>query len=551
MIIPRLDQSVGLDAPQIPAQRAPSVVPGAFGEDVGAAVQKAGEAGVQLADVVSRHIAQQNYWKGQASIADQALKVRTSFQDMATSTDPIQTLSSGTAPSNTAPFAPPTTDQESKIGQPKGYLNRIGFNADGSTIEFAKNAAPMREQFIGQFKGDPRLAEEATKRFDTIYASYYDQVSKHEATQYRLGMNNTFNADTVSSVNVAASANNPKSLLAGIDLIKSTTTKQYQYKGADDVEINNNIQNNVANAVSKAVINKLQSTADLGQAKEMLDAAKDQMSPDRYEKIDTMITTGFQRLQQQSQVASVQKQISGQANLLTQLASGKGGWMNIDDVSALVQQGAVSEKFAKAYSDVIAAKGNFQPRSEENQNTPKFIDAIYNAKDQTQLHDTLISMMQQHKNMAQEEMSILINSAIKRSVNLPLDLKFSSAAANDPKQFNIDAGARAIVQFGKRNQLSPDEISFMYGNYYAHASKGMDVRNAVEQATHQYAVAKYPEVATMDGTPTAIASPTGGVKYLHFNSNVTVAPARIWNPKTGTFDVNTNRAQLAKGDKKE
>lgn len=549
MIIPRLDQSVGLDAPQIPAQRAPSVVPGAFGEDVGAAVQKAGEAGVQLADVVSRHIAQQNYWKGQAAVATQALNVRTTFQDMATSTEPMQTLSPGQSPSNTSPYTPPTTDQESKIGQPKGYLNRVGFGADGSTAEFIKNAAPMRDDFIGQFKSDPRLTDEATKRFDSIYASYYDQVSKHEATQYRLGMNNSFNADTVSSVNVAASANNPKSLLAGIDAIKAATTSQYQYKGAEDQEINNNIQNNVANAVSKAVINKLQSTADLGQAKEMLDAAKDQMSPDRYEKIDTMITTGYQRLQQQSQVASVQKEISGQANLLTQFASGKGGWMNIDDVSSLVQQGTVSAKFAKAYTDVISAKGNFQPRSEQNQNTPKFIDAIYNAKDQTQLHDTLISMMQQHKDMSQEEMSILINSAMKRSGNLPLDLKFSSAAQNDPKQFNVDAGARAIVNFGRRNQLSPDEISFMYGNYYSHASKGMDVKDAVDQATRQYAVAKYPAVATMEGTPTAIASPTSGVKYLHFNSNTTVEPARVWNPKTGVFDVNTNRAQTAKGDK--
>lgn len=551
MQVPQLDQSVGLEAPQVAPARQPNVIPGAFGGDVAAGVQKAGEEGVRLADAVANHIAKENFWKGQAAIANSALQVRNQFQDMAYSTDQVPKQAapvSNTAPMSGAANAAAATGIET---QPKGYLNRQGFNANGVTEEFINNAMPMRDSFMSQFKGSPKLQEIAAKQFDEIYNSYYDQVSKHEATQYRTGMNNTFGSATLSTISTAAQADSPQSLMAGIQQITQATTKQLQYKGADPDTINNTLQNNIATATSKAVVNKLQATGDLAQAKAMLDSVKDQIPADRYDKIDSMLTTGFQRLQQQGEIASKQKQISGQASLLGQLAAGKGGWMNLDDMASLVQQGAVSEKFAKAYSDVIAAKGNYNPREDQNENVPKFIDAIYKAPDQDTLHSTLINMMEQHKDMSQDEMAILINSALKRSGSLPLSAKFPSQGTADPKQQNVDAGAMSVVNFGRRNNLTPDEISFMYGSYYNKTAKGMPVPQAMQEATHAYAISKYPAVATMEGTPTAIATPSAGVKYLHFNSNTTVEPARVWNPKTGVFDVNTNRAQSAKGDKKE
>lgn len=551
MRVPQAEPSVGIDAINAPEIKAPNAVPGAFGEDVAVAVQNAGKAGVQVSTALANHIATENYWRAQASIADNGLKVKNQFQDMSTSTEPITTFKPAGAPSNTGPFTPPTSDQQNLIGQPKGYLNRVGFNATGSTKDFIAKAQPIKDQFLAPYKNNPRLLAEATEHFNTVYNSYYNQVSKHEATQYRLGMNNTFNAQTVSTIQNTSAAVDPKSLMAGIDQIEAATFQQYKYKGADDAVIDIATQKNVGDAVSKAVVNKLQSTGDLAQAQAMLDTVKDKLPADRYEKISNMLTTGHTRIQQQAQIASVQKQISGQANLLTQLAGGKGGWMNMDDMANLVAQGTVSEKFARAYSDVISAKGGYQPKEERNENFPKFIDAIYHAKDQTSLHDTLIDLMQQHKGMSQDAMAVLINSAIKRSGSLPLDVKFQSAGATDPKQLNIDAGARAVANFGRRNGMDPNEIGFLYSNYYAKVSKGTPVHQAIDEAQRQYAIAKYPIVATMEGTPTAIATPSSGVKYLNFNSNATVYPARIWNPKTGVFDVNTNRGKSAGGQKQE
>lgn len=548
MRVPQAEQSVGIDAINAPEIKAPSAVPGAFGEDVAVAVQNAGKAGLQAGTALANHIATENYWRAQATIADSSLKIKNQFQDMATSTEPMTTFKPGNAPSNTGPYTPPSTSQDALLGQPKGYLNRMGFNAGGSTADFIAKTQPIKEQFLAPYRKDPRLLAEATSRFNTVYESYYNQVSGHEAVQYRQGMNNTFNAQTNSTIQSTAVATGPDSLLAGIEQVKAATAQQYKYKGADDASIELATQKNIGDAVSKAVVSKLQSTGDLGQAQAMLDVVKDQLPADRYEKISSMLATGHTRIQQQAQVATVQKQISGQANLLGQLANGKGGWMNMDDMASLVQQGVVSEKFARAYSDVVASKGGYQPKEDRNTNFPQFIDAIYHAKDQTTLHDTLIDLMQQHKNMSQDAMAVLINSAIKRSGSLPLDAKFQSAANSDPKQLNIDAGARAVANFGRRNGMDPNEIGFLYSNYYSKVSKGTPVPQAIDEAQRQYAVAKYPAMATMEGTPTAIAGPNSGIKYLHFNSDVNVFPSRVWNPKTMQFDVNQNRAKTAKGE---
>lgn len=548
MRVPQLQQSVGVETTPVNEIKAPAVVPGAFGGDVAAATEKLGAAGVGLATTLQEHIMQENTWRGQAKIADNNLKLNSSFNDMMNSTEPtvVKGNFSNTAPLNAAANADAATEIAT---QPKGYLNRQGFNALGSTQDFADNAGPMRQDAVAQFSGNPYLQKMAAERFDETFKSYYDQVSKHEATQYRSGMNGLFNAQSQQDVLSTASANDPDSLMKGIQLIKDSTSKEYQYRGADPEVANLAIQKNIGDAVSKSVVNTLSNTGDVTAAKSLLDTAKDEIPADRYDKIDTMITTGMQKMQQQAVYASNQKTISGQANVLQGLASGKSGWMNIDDVANMVKTGDVSEKFAKAYTDVVTAKGNYVPQQDENQNVPKFIDAIYNAKDQNELHGTLTNMMEAHKNMSQDEMAILINSALKRSGTLPLNVKLDNPSNPDPKQQNVDAGARSVVNFGKRNSLSNDEISSMYANYYNATAKGAGIPQAIDTATKQYAVAKYPIVATMPNVPHAIVSPTGGVKYLNFSNSVKVAPARIWNPKTGVFDVNTNRADTSGGDK--
>ena len=550
MKVPQLDQSVGIDAISAPSIKAPDPVPGQFGEQVNAALINAGEAGSQLSQTLMNHIQKENYWKGQAKIATDHENLKTSFSDMISSTDPV--VKPGKF-SNTAPLSPANNANAagSIETQPKGFLNRQGFNATGSTAEFSAQAKPLLDQFIAPYKKDPSLMVQAQRKFSELYASYYDQVSKHEATQYRGAMNNTFSAQTVSNITATSSATNPESLKAGIDLIKQSTTQQFQYKGADQQEIDNHIANNIGDAVSKSVVNTLTASADLNKAQGLLDTAKDQLTPDRYEKISSMLTTGYKRMQDQAHIASVHQTIQGQSSLLVNLAAGKANWMNIDDVTNLVKSGVVSEKFGKAYNDVLASKGNYQPQEAKNENVPKFIESIYNAKDQTQLHDTLISMMEEHKQMSQDEMAILINSAMKRSGSLPLDTKLSSPTNVDPKQLNIDAGARAVVNFGKRNGLSSDEISFMYANYYNKASTGASVPDAINNATRQYAIAKFPVVATMSDTPHAVVSPDNKVKYLQFDSGAQVYPSRVWNPKTGVFDVNQNRAKSSGGKKPE
>lgn len=522
MQIPIVEQQARIETPQVDEIKSPGVVaPQAFGADVAAATQNIGEKGVQLADVLQRHIYQQNIWRGQATIADRTLRLKNSFQDLATSTEPATSLTASDSPSNTAPLgvAPAVAADDANI--PKGYLNRMGFNATGSTDDFIKTATPMKNSYLDEFKVNPQLYKMAAQRFDEVYASYYDQVSKHEADQYRSGMNGVFNSQTSSDMITAASAANPASLTKGIEMVTASTQQQYGYKGADSETTANAIQKNIGDVTVKAASNVLTASGDIGQAQSLLESAKDKMSTTDYENATKHLTALNDILQRQAHVAAIGNQIQTRNNVISQLANNKIDLSNVDDIASSI--GPKDPELATAIKEAASSKSfgqisAYSPTDEKNQAFSDVAQSIFKSKSQQEVSGFLMKALKDSSNgdISQDRLNILVNAAMMRSKSLPLGTPYDTATNYNPVQQEKDAAFTSLQQWQQKTGNKDSNTIF---DFFKGILGGKSGNDAQQEAIKNAAIRQYPQAASMDTPPNMIISKNSPIRMIFPRTN--------------------------------
>lgn len=209
--------------------------------------------------------------------------------------------------------------------------------------------------------------------------------------------------------------------------------------------------------------------------------------------------------------------INKEAEYLGQLSSGDLNWMTASDIANDVRAGRVSEKFGLAMTDVIKSRGRFRPQAAENANYPEFINNIYKTKDQTELNAALLNLLQEHKGISQEKLSVLISGAMQRSKSLPLHAEEGSQV--DPKQQAIDSAAVAVTNYGRRSGMSNTEIGNIYQNYNAGIVAGKTPKEAYDDATRAHVISVYPPAATMDNPPNYIIGENSPIRVIFPRTN--------------------------------
>lgn len=484
-----------------------------------------------ISDLIVSHAEEQNKLKNEAWIADTDTHFRLGLQNKLLSD------------------APETVKVDGQdVTRPSGILNRKLNQANGSLQEFDSYYTETRNSYLTQTK-NPELQQKLAKQLDDQYINSRNMVISNESKQGRAALVTSQMSNAKQQVHDAAAINDPDQLLKAIDNISSTSKQISDINGDDPITADKTRLEFNGNVVSNSVISTLNATGDLEKAQGLLDASKEYINPDRYEKISSMLTTGSERIQKQNLRVQTAKEIGNQAEWLTNLADGKLSWMSVDDVGGAVNSGQISERFGAALTDVIKAQGKYEPRADENENYPAFIESVYKAKDQTELHSSLLNILQDHKNMSQEKLSVLINGAMNRGKNLPLSVKQGDDPQISSEQIQQDSGAQAIVNYGKSSGLSNNQVADVYQNYNQSIAAGKPVKEAYDTAINAQIVKNYPVVATMEGTPHAVINPDSKVKYLNFSPNVITYPSRIVDNK-GIAKVNTNKSKNSGGDKK-
>lgn len=480
-------------APVTPVVQAPQFArPVAEGFTAGAkATQGFGDTLAKIGGMLEQHVLDRNRTRDAAQVADLDTNFRMNLQNKLLSTDTEKIKVDG-----------------KDVERPVGLLSRPLASASGSTQEFDQYYADIKKNYLAQAR-TPEMAAMISERLDNQYATTREMVIKHEAKQGRLAVTKSLATNLEQMNHDAAAISEPAMLKPAIENALQVQDAISSHSEYDDATAASMRKNAAGDIVSKSVLSTLMSTGDLEKAQALLDVGKDYINADRYEKLSEQLATGADRLQKQAQFIQTRKQIEGEADILTGMATGKLSWMNIDDIGKQVRDGQVSDTFATAVADVLRRKGKYSPQEDKNINYPKVVSAIYQAQTQEELHKTLTEVMQDHKNMSQDKLAIFIAGAMQRAQSLPYSTKFQDYDGNqapkvEPRQKEIDGAALSIVSFGRKNGLTHNEIGSLYGQYTQGLQANMPPKAAYDAAVKNWALSKHPEIASTGVMPTII-----------------------------------------------
>lgn len=477
MKVPEYQTSVNLAVPEVPMPHPANAVRGAFGEEVFAANARIGEAGMKIAQVLGAHLAERQQQKDAAATAELDTNFRLNLQDQLLSDQPEKFNING-------------VDYE----RPKGLLNQNLEYAAGATERFDKY---MKEEGPKWLASAPEsMREELKKSMNNQYLSAREKIIQHEGKQGRDVLVKSQVSSLNQQIHDAAGINDPINLQKAVDQIKQTQDQISSILGSDAQTAETNRMNKAGDLVSKSISSTLMGTGNLELAQGMLDSAKEDIQPDRYEKLNEMLATGAERLQKQQVREVTQANIAYEADIMTKLASGQLDWSSIDQISNEVRSGVSNEKFSAAVIDVVEEQGDYEPSEKDNANYPKYIEGVYNAKSQEELHQKLLTFLQNHKDISQEKLSVLINEAIKRGKNLPLMSEDQIKNTNDI-QTGIDLGVKAGLDFGRRQNLSAQDTSDIYQDYVKELSSGKTPQEAHTASLNNYALRKNPALQSI------------------------------------------------------
>lgn len=523
--IPSYDQQTGTIVPSVPTLQTAKAVPDAYGANVWKANESIGKAVGDIGEALSKHLEEKKRKKDEAFTATLNTNYRLNIQDKLYNDKMEKVKING-----------------KDVERPVGIFNRSLQQSDGSTVEFDQYYHDLREKYVSSAPTE-ELAVKLGQEMDSQYLPYREAIIKHESKQGKQVLINSQQANLSQQIHDAAAINDPVQLLNAINTAKDTQASLNEITGVDEETAQNTLKDRAGDIVAKAVQSTLMATGDLEKAQQMLDVAEEDIHADRYEKLSESLVSGVERIEKQKDLIATQKQISNETNLLTSFANGELDWMQVDDIARDVRDGNIRDRFANALIDVIETKGTYEPNEDENKNYPKFVEAVYNAGSQEDLQKTLIGVLKDNKNMSQDKMSILINEAVKRGKNLPVrsnELNPGEGQKVNIQQNESDAGAKAVLYFGRKSGLSNSEIAYTYQNYANALNEGKTPMEAYQIATKQHAITKNPSLMQI---------PTEGRMMIDANGNKAIVFPDGSFKEVGTGSSGSGSTATQKGKK--
>jgi bifunctional DNA-binding transcriptional regulator/antitoxin component of YhaV-PrlF toxin-antitoxin module len=400
-----------------------------------------------------------------------------------------------------------------KVTIPKGILNRHGINAKDSIHDFNEWQRLNIPKYIEAIR-DPELKRKFALKAHDYLQSTSNDIIRHEVKQDQIYKQDSADSFIKTKAQMAASAKTPEDLQKIINDISGSREGIDRYLGKPEDTIKLNKQADVKTAVENNVNSLIIADPTGVLAQKRLEEFKDQMNPKDYTSLKKGLGNTLKEITKSNQLSAVQAQIGNEVNYLTNYANGKNSWMTVSDISRDVRENKISSDFGLALIDVIQSGGSFEPTKQGNENYPTFINGIYNAKDQVELQNTLTKLLQDHKNISQEKMSVLINEAMKRGQALPTAISMQGNKQIDPKQQEIDAGAMAVTNFGRRSGMSNNEIADLYQNYVNLLNKNKSVKEAYQEAININAKNQYPPSATFETPPNMILDENSPIRVI-------------------------------------
>jgi hypothetical protein len=255
-------ETARVQAPRKPAISKPRVVPGAFGEDIGRAVENLGKVGTKIAG----HLQQMAFDEQDREVLHRETEYRKNLQNRLTDQEEETIQVNG-----------------QDVTRPKGFLQRQLSQAKGATEELDK---VYQEEIAKEYlKGLSRYQlNKLGPSMNNYYLSVRNNVITHEANQLDEDLKLVTKSNLEQKVLDASIIRDDKQLSLAIDdAIQSASTYNRKYDEATRKILESEIARDIS---TSAIIATVERTGDYSMAKMMLDGIKDKIPDSVYNTIN-------------------------------------------------------------------------------------------------------------------------------------------------------------------------------------------------------------------------------------------------------------------------
>lgn len=392
MKVPEYREQVGIPTTQtqptrMPQISMPAVVPGAFGEDVGKAIENLGKVG----EAIAVHLHEMNVEKQDREVLRRETSYMTEWQNR-------------------------LSDQEEETidgrTRPKGYLLRQYEDAEGVTLEANQANPEIRKrnlEGLSQYQLN-KLEPFLDKHFLTIQR----RITTHEANQWDASTEKETKSNLDLKTQEASLIRDSKQLTVAIDdAIKTAAPYYRKYDEATRAVLNEDIAKRITSA---SAISTLNDSGEPALSQALLDSAKGRIAKSTYDDIKSTLAKGYKSMKAEAEHIRKEERIKTRFDLIAKTLSGEINWTNSDE---LIRQVARTDiRLAEGIKKTLGVEDDFEPEEKKNEKFLELAENMFSSSDPEEVSDFLVSALSDTKDISRDRLAILMYAARARSEEL-------------------------------------------------------------------------------------------------------------------------------------
>lgn len=348
MKVPRYEDKVNLDVPNVAMPSIPIPPQAAFGGLEAQAIENMGAKLGEIAGMVQKRAQERQD-------ADNDLQAQKVFDEYLLDSGKKLTSSD----METVEVGGNTVERQ------VGLLNRKGDLSKDTTKEFVDWHFENKEKYLSKI-ADPRLRSKIDEMMGNSYVSSFNLVNRNEADEWQRNLNSRYKASMELQIADAPRSQTPEDIKRGLKNLITTSMSYDQHNGLPVEAATVNAQKNAKDFMVQSTVGAIQAGVPEDKVMALLDSVHGEgmnvINDGDYNEIKTKISDTYQAIQKEQRVQAKELMIKTRFDTLENVFNGKFDWSNSDKLISTL--GSSDHDLGKALKNIVLYKGAILPPSD-------------------------------------------------------------------------------------------------------------------------------------------------------------------------------------------
>lgn len=404
-------------------------------------------------------------------------------------------------------------DTDTKIKRPdgseldtkKGYLNRMGYAADGMSPSFQSDLEGAKAQFA---TGLSPYAQRIYNKSANAYAmSLYEQGIKHQVSQVHEAGVQTFKNNIEGMASSITDTVDTNDYLAKLDAIKETSDHARAFDPTHFTDAS--YEKSIMSAVSTKAQDVLMRTGDMLSARSFIESAKDRLNPDDYIKLNKSLDMADKWRRQQVTTIENTAKIQNRYDMIAKVAGGQVDWKNIDSTISSIAPN--DPELAEAMQNIVQSGGQYISTKDPvgNMVLSDVARGVFATNDPKSASDYVVNVLKGKNGgkISSDKLGVILSVAKEHG-----DAISPNATLKQKEDFSILKSSMDVIH----KLIAPAETLFNFlSDKYKKNLSGAEIKKAAKQAIRQSAIDKYPALSNSPILPNKVVNSDGSVDTLY------------------------------------